>query len=137
MGKLRGQPLLVGVCALALTAVGCGSEDHPNEPRPPAPIELSALIEDRKVTLDPHNFGAGLANITISNQSDDVARLTIEGERAETASAPLQPNSVTTIKFEFAEGEYEVSAGSQSSAEPQQVNVGPERPSAQNELLLP
>ncbi len=50
-----------------------------NNPRPAAPISLSARIGDDGVTLGPTEVGAGLANITISNQTPDPARLVLEG----------------------------------------------------------
>jgi hypothetical protein len=41
------------------------------------------------------------------------------------------------FKVELQEGTYEVSGGPESRAKPQELVVGPERPSAQDELLLP
>jgi hypothetical protein len=132
-----GLLLLTGLSALAVTAVGCGSEDHPNEPRPPAPIEVTARVDDKQVTVAPNSFGAGLVNFTISNQSEDTVQLTFDGERLQTASNPIQPNGVGGIKLDLEEGEYEVTAGTQSDAAPQTLRVGAERASSQNQLLLP
>lgn len=135
---MGGRHLLAAaLLALAPIAAGCGGEDHPNEPRPPAPIEVTVRVSDKAVTVAPDEFGAGLVNLTISNQSADVVELTVEGERLSTAADPIQPNAVGNFKLDFAEGEYEVSAGPESDARPDRVSVGPERPSAQNELLLP
>jgi hypothetical protein len=132
-----GVALLTGLSALAATAAGCGSEDHPNEPRPPSPIEVTARVDEREVTVAPNSFGAGIVNFTISNQSGDTVELTFDGERLRTASNPIQPNGVGTFKVDLDEGEYEVSAGDQSDATPQTLRVGAERASSQNQLLLP
>ena len=41
------------------------------------------------------------------------------------------------FKVDLQEGIYEVTGGLESRAEPQELTVGPARPSAQNDLLLP
>lgn len=123
--------------ALAAIAVaGCGAEDHPNEPRPPAPIEITARVSDDRVAVQPSEFGAGLVNMTISNQSDVPVEIAVDGPTGNTGPtiAPGQPGN---FKFNFEEGEYEVSAGEESDASPAVLTVGPERASSQNELLLP
>jgi hypothetical protein len=139
-GMRRIRPRHLAGAALAvfgLTAVGCGSEDHPNEPRPPKPIEITARVDEQVVDVSPNEFGAGLANFTISNQSDSVVELTVDGPVAAT-SPPIEPSGVTDdFKVDLQEGEYEVTAGAESRAKPTELVIGPERPSAQDELLLP
>ena len=79
-------------CALAaigLTAAGCGSEDHPNEPRPAKPIEVTARVDNEVVEVSPSDFGAGLTVFTISNQSDEAVALTLDGPVAADAPQPL------------------------------------------------
>ena len=76
---MRGRSAAAGLLLAAFIVAGCGSEDFPNEPRPPAPIELSAKVDNRKVTVDPDEIGAGLATFTISNQSRDDVQLAFEG----------------------------------------------------------
>jgi hypothetical protein len=135
--RCRGPALLAGLCLVATAAAGCGSEDHPNEPRPASPIEVTARVDQERVTVAPNSFGAGLVNLTISNQSDQTVELTVEGQQLQAASNPIQPNAVGVFKVDFEEGEYQVTAGSQSTAQPQVLRVGPERPSSQNQVLLP
>lgn len=132
------KPLLVAsVTALAagLTA-GCGAEDHENEPRPASPIEVTAKVDDEKVDVSPDEFGAGPVVMTISNQSDDPIQIGVEGPTAGQSSG-IEPGSVGSFKFDFEEGDYEVSPGEESRARPGVLTVGPERASSQNELLLP
>jgi hypothetical protein len=129
--------LPAGVAVLALAAAGCGAEDHPNEPRPPKPIEVTAQVDNKRVTVSPDKFGAGLAIFTISNQSDSETSLTLEGP-IEDESVPILPGNVTdTFKVAMETGDYVVGAGTDSSAAPAEVRVGPERPSSQDDLLLP
>jgi hypothetical protein len=138
MRRIRAKYVVgTGLAAIGIVAVGCGTEDHPNEPRPPKPIEITARVDEEAVDVSPSEFGAGLTVFTISNQSDSVVELTVDGPVAAT-SAPIQPNGVSDdFKVDMREGEYEVTAGAESRAKPTQLVIGPERPSAQNELLLP
>ena len=127
------MPLAAGAAALALSA--CGDEDFKNNPRPAAPIELSALISDSTVKVSPaRDVGAGPATITISNQSNDPARLVFEGP-TENSSDPIIAGGTGSMKVDLAQGEYTVSTGESGPSD--QFNVGPDRPSSQNDLLLP
>jgi hypothetical protein len=126
-------PLTAGAVALAISA--CGEEDFKNNPRPPSPIELSALISDNAVRVSPLNdVGAGPVTVTISNQTDDPARLVFDGPTDE-SSNPVVAGGTGSMKFNLAEGEYKISTGDEGPTE--QFSVGPERESSQNELLLP
>lgn len=119
----------------AAGVVGCGSEDFPNEPRPAAPVELSAKIDDDEVVLAPDQTGAGIAVITISNQSSDDVELALFGP-SDNATNEIVAGGVGTLRLELAEGDYSIepSVASISSAS---LTVGPPRASAQNDLLLP
>jgi hypothetical protein len=123
------------ICASAALAA-CGEEDFENNPRPPAPIALSALVNDQKVIVAPDNVGAGLATITVSNQSQDPATLTLTGPD-DIASQQILPGDTGQIKGELREGDYTVSAGDDSTAADGKLTVGPERKSSQNDLSLP
>ena len=130
-------PVLASVAALAAGAIaGCGSDDHPNEPRPPAPIEVTAKVDDEKVDVQPSKFGAGIVVMTISNQSGDPVAIGVEGPTGG-AGPTIAPGQPGNFKFNFEEGEYVVSAGEESQARDALLSVGPERASSQNDLLLP
>jgi hypothetical protein len=123
------------LCSSALLAA-CGEEDFKNDPRPPSPIELSALINDKQVVVSPSDVGAGLVSITVSNQSGDPATLTLSGPN-DIASSQILPGNTARLKGQLKQGDYEVSAGGDSTARDDTLTVGPERPSSQNDLLLP
>lgn len=134
--------LASGAAAAALFVAGCGSEDFPNEPRPPAPIELTAKIDDQKVIVSPKTdpngdpIGAGLATITVANLTDeDGVQLVLRGP-TENASEPIVSGGAADLKLSLEEGEYEVEAEGVDVREAM-LTVGPERSSSQNELLLP
>lgn len=134
--RLRLGLLLVAGGALSLGA-GCGGrDDFENEPRQPAPIEITASIKDRKVEVSPSDIGAGVATFTIANLSGDPAQFTISGP-TDAASYEIPPGATGNLKTTLAEGTYEVSAGEEAGPRSGQLEVGPERRSAQNEVLLP
>ena len=135
--SLRGSVLgLLAIIPLLFGA--CGEDDFPNDPRPPAPIELTAAIDQRSVSISPLSLGAGLVVVTISNQTDEPTRLTLEGPTSETSNE-IPPGGTGSIKTALVEGEYEAAAGSgaETGIKPATLEVGTERPTSQNELLQP
>jgi hypothetical protein len=131
--------LITSVAALA-AALGIGAcgggDDFVNDPRPPAPIALSALITDRGIRVSPATVGGGPATFTISNQSSEPGALILEGP-TDAASAEIQPGDTAGLQAELVEGEYIVASGEDSTVREGSLTVGTERPSARNELLLP
>jgi hypothetical protein len=128
---------LVAAAALGLGAAACGGrDDFENEPRQPAPIEITASIKDRAVEVSPSDVGAGLVTFTIANLSADPAQLTLSGP-TDDASDEIPPGAVGNLKVTLREGTYEVTAGEDARPRGDQLEVGPERASSQNELLLP
>jgi hypothetical protein len=130
--------LVVPAAALAVAAVlgACGDDDFANEPRPPAPIELTARISDDSVVVSPKKVGGGPANIVFSNQSRRPAALTLEGPTDEVGEA-VPPGGVGRLQATLEEGDYEVSGGPESDAREGTLTVTAERKSSTNDLLLP
>lgn len=126
-----------------LGAAGCGDEDFPNDPRPASAVELSAVIRDDGVTISPPREGAGQILITFSNLTDRAHTITVEGEDVIERTAPIQPQDTATIQKTLHPGTYEVRAGSSRAVDiedqipPATLRIGPERPSSNNDLLLP
>ncbi len=123
------------VAAGALFA-GCGSdEDFANEPRPAATAQLSARIDDRGVEMAPARVGAGMAIVTVSNQSDESAALRFIGPTRR-ATAEIPAGGTGNLQLMLETGDYEIEP-SVDTIEPTTLTVGLPRPSAKNELQLP
>ena len=105
-----------------------------NSPRPPSPIQLSARIGDDGVTVSPATIGAGLATITISNQTSKPDPAGARGtDRRRQRRDPGREHG--SFKLALEEGDYAVTDGDGGGET--KLEVGPERESSQNELLLP
>ncbi len=111
-------------------------EDYENDPpRAAASIQVAARVDAKEVVVSPDRFGAGLVNFTVANFSDSPITFTLSGPK-EATTDEIPPGAPGDLKVELPEGSYEASAEG-SSAQPETVLVGPERPSSKNELLEP
>jgi len=136
---------LLVLCATGLTLAACGEDDFENEPRPPVPIELTGVITPQKVTISPHDVGAGPVVITVSNQDDAAHTVTLEsadgGGTIREQVGPINPLDTATLQRTLTEGQYTVSAGSEAAVareiKPATLTIGKERKSGSGELLLP
>ena len=127
--------MVAAVLATALIGAGCGRDDFKNDPRPPVPAEVSIRIATSGVGLSPEKFGAGLVNFTIANLTTRPGTLTIHGP-VDVDSNEIPPGGAETLKVDMKTGSYEASV-SGIAVRPFSFKVGPERPSGQNDLLLP
>ena len=126
--------------------VGCGEDDaaeYGNEPRPPAPINVTAAIGSDRVRVSPRSFGSGPVVIIISNQSGTPQTVTFETDEIGGDSGGIQRStpqiaarSTGQLQVDPPEGTYRLSA-SAGDITPAALRVGERRPSAQNELLQP
>jgi len=140
---LRGR-IYGGIAAALVTVAGCGGdEDYKNDPRPPAPINVTAAITNSKVSVSPQRFGAGPIVLVISNQSSSAQEVTFQtdelgGEEPGRtfSTTPINPRGTATLKVEVRQGDWRLGTrdgGIRAAA----VSVGRQRKSAQNELLQP
>jgi hypothetical protein len=130
-------PAFAAVVA-AVAVAGCGSKDsYKNNPRPPAPINVTAAISPTRVSVSPAKFGAGPIVVIVANQSDTSQEVTIQDASGKVhQSALVNPGGPGTLKIDVTEGSWVLKTGNQD-IKPATVTVGPQRPSAQNELLQP
>ena len=136
MLRRRGRALLLlATLLVALVVVGCGRNDFNNDPRPPIPAEVSVKISPQGVAVSPKEFGAGLVNFTVANLTNETGSLAIHGP-ATADSDQIGPGDATTVKVQMKTGDYEASVDG-IALRPFNFTVGPERPSGQNDLLLP
>ena len=128
--------VLALVASLAAVAVaGCGASSNPNDPRPPAQLEVSASVNPEKVQISPDKFGAGVVNFTVANLSGSPITFSVDGPK-KASTAQIQPGAPDYLKMNLSEGTYRATVGN-SRIKPATIKVGPERPSSQNQLLLP
>jgi hypothetical protein len=141
--KLASRTVLLAA-VLASGAAGCGGEeDYANRPRPPAPINVTAAIGERKLSVSPREFGAGPIVILISNQTPEPQNVTIETEELggsqpglRESSGRIGPNGTASFEVNVREGTYQLSTR-RGGLEPVTIEVGKPRPTAQNEVLQP
>jgi hypothetical protein len=130
-----------GLAVVAALIAGCGEDDFKNEARAPVRLALTGVIQDDKVTVSPARIGAGPVEITISNQTDGIRTITLEGESVIEREGPVQPGATATIQKTLEPGSYEVRAGSKKAVrkeiQPAVLTIGKERANSNNDLLLP
>lgn len=127
-----------------VAAAGCGAEaDYRNDPRPAAPIVLTASISDQRVSVSPRSFGAGPISLVVVNQTRTAQRVTLEsddppgeGPGLKQETAPISPRDTATLKADVQPGQYTVHVRGEDIAGAA-LRVGPQRASAQNDLLQP
>jgi hypothetical protein len=162
MGTGRGRAWLSWVLLalpLALFVAGCGAEDHPNEPRPPQAVEVTASISDNRLSVEPNQVGFGdsdqpmsqnrdqpqaelsssrplTISFTVSNLTDYNTALQIEGPASETTELVIAQGT-NSFKIDLPTGDYIVFAEGVPGTPRTGFSIGPERPSSQNDLLLP
>jgi hypothetical protein len=143
-GRLDTSRLVVpgAVCAAALAMLGCGSgSSYKNQPRPPSPIVITAAIVPGQVSVSPTHFGAGPISLVVTNQTEKSQRLTIAREvngqlQQSGETGPINPHDTASLKADVDPGSYRVSVDG-GGIKPAKLNVGKQRPSAQNDLLQP
>lgn len=142
-GTRRARFLVTGVIILA---AGCGGDDFENRSSPPVAVELTGVIETKKVTISPDRVGAGPIRITISNQTDDAHTVTLEGtprsgDRVQERVGPINSLDTATIQKTLRPGGYRLRAGSDVAApqgiRPARLRVGRDRKSSNDRTLLP
>ena len=140
-GRTRTAALLA-VMLGALVVSGCGDDDDfENDPRPPVPVQLSGVITESEVSVEPRTIGAGPIVLIVSNQTEQAHSVTLEGPSGTEEVGPINPLDTGRIQHNLAQGSYEIRAGSDEAVEdeiePAKLTVGPKRPSSSNDVLLP
>jgi hypothetical protein len=133
------------IAAVLVGLAACGEEtgERQNEPRPPAPINVTAAIDDSAVRISPGRFGSGPVVFIISNQSGAPQQVTFETDELagrtggiKRATPTIAARSTGELKVDPPMGTYRLSASS-DGIRPAEIEVGARRRSAQNELLQP
>jgi hypothetical protein len=130
--------------ALAGVSAGCGdSGTFANQPRPAAPITVTAAIDKSRVRVSPERFGAGPVTVIVSNQSGSAQDITFEtdeigGTQAgiRKSAGPVADQDTATLQVDPREGTYRLGVKSRA-IKPAAITVGKARKSSQDELLQP
>ncbi|MBS1870341.1 MAG: hypothetical protein JSS99_11825 [Actinobacteria bacterium] len=131
---------------LAGLSAGCGSGGgaYANADRPPAPISISIAVTDTRVQLSPTHVGAGPVLLLIANESRRSRDVTLTAAAGAgrscvagaASSGPINPQGAATIKLPLVEGACAVGVAG-GGVPPARLVVGPQRQSAQQDLLQP
>ena len=106
---------------------------------------MTAFVGGNRVSVSPNSFGAGPIVVIVTNQSNSSQDVTFQTSVAADTDAkgevtqstgPINPGDTGQIKLDVVEGKYQVRTGD-DAIRPAAVSVGPERASAQNDLLQP
>ena len=142
IARVPRRALILAAAACCGVAACGGGSDYANKDRPPSPINVTAAITSKKISLSPKTFGAGLVVLTVSNQTGTKQKLTFQTQELggskpgiKATSDPIDPNGTGIMKVEARDGDYEISTS--GGAKPVKVTVGKARRSAQDELLEP
>lgn len=135
------RPSAIVVAAItALSLAACGQQDDfANNPRPPAPINVSAYVSEQSITVSPDSFGGGPIVVTVTNQSEESQETIVESDgssRLKQSSGPINPGDTGQIKVLVKQGTYTLRTAS-GTVEPATMTVGEQRESAQNRVLQP
>jgi hypothetical protein len=141
--RVRTVSTAVGAMMLL---VGCGADtSYKNNPRPPAPITVTASIGDKAVSVSPSRFGAGPVTLVVTNQTGRSRELVLASSQqpgstktglAAQGTGPINPQGTASLKADLRQGQYTVRVRD-GAVRPASLNVGRPRKSAQNELLQP
>jgi hypothetical protein len=136
---------LATLLVLVPFAASCGSgADYANADRPPAPISISIALTGDRVAVSPDRVGAGPVVLLIANESGRSRDVTLTGPQDsgrscvadDASSGPINAEGAARISLPLVEGTCEVSVAD-GSLKPARLIVGPERESAQQDLLQP
>ena len=130
------------LCVVVAGVAGCGGDDFENSPRAAVPLELTGVIQERAVSVQPDRAGAGPFEITITNQTNEAHAVVLDGATVETRVGAIQPRDTATIQRTLEPGTYRVRAGSEenpraSTIKPAKLVVGRARAGSGRDVLLP
>jgi len=143
----------IGFLGLAgLVVAGCGGgTTFANQPRPPAPVNVTVYVNNDRVSVSPASIGAGPVVFIVTNQAGNAESLAIAPASSSSQpladTGPINPQGTAEVTVSFTPGTYTVSTGGSGATEaslaaapgirPASFSVGAPRSSASNQLLEP
>jgi hypothetical protein len=141
---LRARTLALASLGAAVVLAGCGADtSYHNKLRPPEPINVTANVSDKRVSVSPTGFGAGPIVLIVTNQTARQQDVTLEtsalNEKAgiKQSTGPIVARGGTAqLQVDMTKGSYRLSV-EDSTIAPATIDVGGSRGSSQGELLQP
>lgn len=130
---------------LAIAGAGCGaSESYDNAERPPAPINIAVSLTPDRVSISPDRIGAGPVVLLVSNQSTRSREVVLDAPAhadgscvdGNASSGPINPQGTARVQLPLVEGRCTI-AVADGDLRPARLVVGPQRASAQQDVLQP
>jgi len=129
----------LALTAAALAGCGGGGGHYANDPRPAAPIVVTAAITPKGVNVSPNQFGAGLIQLVVVNLTNHSQQLSLTssgGGSFDQQTGPINPQDTARLQAQLGSGTYSLHS-SDSPVHAARLTVGAERPNSSNELLQP
>jgi hypothetical protein len=141
---LRARALVLASVGATVLLVGCGSsESHKNKLKPAEPINVTANVSEKRISVSPNAFGGGPIVLIITNQTSRKQDVTLESATTsgkpgiQQSTGPIVPEGGTAqLQVNVTKGNYRLSTND-DRVEPATIAVGSSRGSSQNELLQP
>lgn len=130
--------LLAVVVAAAISVVlsGCASsESYNNDPKPPATRTVTVIVGEDEISASPNPWGGGPTRFIITNQTGVRQIVTLSSDRVE-REVPVDAKQSANFKMTTEPGFFTIDA-SNTAANTLEVEVGPKRPTAQQDLNQP
>lgn len=144
-----------GMLVFAAAAVaGCGSGTHfADQPRPPAPVNMTVYVNDQRVSVSPGSVGAGPILFIITNQASNAESLAVSSSGGSTQpladTGPISPQGTAQLSVDLkSPGEYtvgvapsggatEAAAATPTGIQPALIHIGSPRASSNNQVGQP
>lgn len=136
--KTAGGKLAAVVVATAVSVVlsGCAtSESYNNDPKPPATRTVSVIVGEDAIAASPNPWGGGPTRFIVTNQTGVRQIVTFSSDRVE-REVPVDAKQTANFKMTTEPGFFTIDASS-TAANTLEVEVGPKRPTAQQDLNQP
>ncbi len=138
--KVIRAAVTLPLAAAALAGCGGGGKSYANDPRPAAPIVITAAITAQGVNVSPTQFGAGLIQLVVvnlTNRSQQLSLVAKNGGSFHQQTGPINPQGTDQLKADVRPGTYMVHVRAGGAVLPATIIVGRQRASAQDQLLQP
>lgn len=131
-----GLLAVVMLTAVSVVFSACASsESYNNDPKPPATRTVTVIVGEDEISASPNPWGGGPTRFIVTNQTGVRQIVTFASERVE-RDVPVDAKQSANFKMTTEPGYFTIDA-SDSAANTLEVEVGPKRPTAQQDLNQP